>query len=89
MPVTISIEKPANFHFRNTVCSHGWYDLAPYEFDETAGTLGYVFRDRYGNVAYGTIFESDGSIKAALPNKKIKADQVEHDVRHLLRLDTK
>lgn len=33
------IPTPADFHFRATVESHGWYQLAPYHYDESAVIL--------------------------------------------------
>ena len=39
MPTEISIPTPPEFDFLTTVRSHGWYDLAPFYFDEPAGEL--------------------------------------------------
>jgi 3-methyladenine DNA glycosylase/8-oxoguanine DNA glycosylase len=86
MPFTISIATPSDFSFKNTVGSHGWYDLAPFEYDEAAGTLRYVFR--LGNsIVPGLIEGRNGTIEVTVPNKKIDSKKIERDVRHLLRLD--
>ena len=43
MPATLYIDKPETFSFRHTICSHGWYDLAPFEMDRENFSLTYVF----------------------------------------------
>lgn len=86
MPVTISIETPSDFSFKNTVGSHGWYDLAPFDYDEAAGTLHYAFKSGR-TVVPGAITEKNESVEVTLPNKKIEPKKIERDVRHLLRLD--
>jgi len=37
--VVLTIPTPADFRFRATVESHGWYQLAPYVYDREAGVL--------------------------------------------------
>ena len=55
MPTEISITTPPEFDFLTTVRSHGWYDLDPFYFDETAGD------NRRKWEAYRSSFQCRGS----------------------------
>lgn len=88
MPIEISIPTPPEFEFLTTVQSHGWYDLVPFYFDETAGELRYVFTDRNGRKAsVGRVTGEKGKLTVRLSNASVPAAKVERDVRHILRLD--
>lgn len=39
MPTTLTLAVPEGFRLRSVVFSHGWYDLAPFEWDEDAKRL--------------------------------------------------
>jgi 3-methyladenine DNA glycosylase/8-oxoguanine DNA glycosylase len=84
----IFIEAPAEFSFRHTVYSHGWYDLPPFRLDQEIWKLVYVFRDDNGCEPFSAeISETDGRIKI---KAKVPADgraKLVRDVRHILRLD--
>ncbi len=36
----VRLDTPAGFSFRRTVLSHGWWNLAPFRYDDRAGSLG-------------------------------------------------
>ncbi|MBL8182698.1 MAG: Fe-S cluster assembly protein HesB [Blastocatellia bacterium] len=83
-----SIPKPADFSFRHTVNSHGWYDLRPFEFDADNGVLGCVFR-LSGNEQpiYATIRERGDTVEIKTDAAVVDAARLKASVRHLLRLD--
>ncbi len=85
---TFSIAKPANFSFRHTVNSHGWYDLRPFEFDAERKTIGYVFRTvRSTKPLYATIRERRNAIEIFTDADVSDSRELKASVRHLLRLD--
>ncbi len=83
---TYTIKKPANFSFRHTVNSHGWYDLRPFEFDAERNELGYVFRDGERQV-FATLSEQGDAIRIKTASSASDANSLKDSVRHLLRLD--
>ncbi|MEP7212414.1 MAG: Fe-S cluster assembly protein HesB [Acidobacteriota bacterium] len=88
MPATLYIEKPETFSFRHTICSHGWYDLAPFEIDRENFSLTYVFaRGPKGNPIAGTIVEEGAKLRIDLPTSKFDEAGILRDVAHVLRLD--
>ncbi len=48
MKFSLPARKPFNFH--SVIHSHGWYQLAPFQFDEATGTLCYVLQLASGRV---------------------------------------
>ena len=88
MPVEIKIEKPENFVFETAVCGHGWYDLAPFDWNAETKTLGAVFHDGKGKIAVrGTISDDGEALRISLANSKLDPNKVTRDVRHILRID--
>jgi 3-methyladenine DNA glycosylase/8-oxoguanine DNA glycosylase len=88
MPTELSIRTPKEFDFRATVQSHGWYDLAPFVLDESAGELRYVFTDLSGQkTVTGRISGQKGRLTVRLSNGSVPVEKVERDTRHMLRLD--
>jgi 3-methyladenine DNA glycosylase/8-oxoguanine DNA glycosylase len=83
----VKVPIPEGFSFRHAVQGHGWYDLAPFQFDEAALSLSYVFRDRKsGRPVAGTITESKGTLTVSL-NGDADAKGILRDVKHILRFD--
>lgn len=82
----ISVEKPERFSFEHTVCSHGWYDLAPFEFDEAKFTLTYVFDTGVGKHVTGTISDSGKSLLVHIDGQA-DDQQIAAATRHILRID--
>ncbi len=77
---------PRAFNFRTTAISHGWYDLAPFEFDETNWRLGYVFGSG-SRPAYAEICEDSGRLRVNIYDDAADAEAIMRAARHLLRLD--
>ncbi|HVU53005.1 MAG TPA: hypothetical protein VHL80_20120, partial [Polyangia bacterium] len=44
----IQLAAPPDFAFDRTVRSHGWFDLAPFAYDQDAGTLSFAYIDDAG-----------------------------------------
>ncbi|HQU84158.1 MAG TPA: hypothetical protein PKY59_13570 [Pyrinomonadaceae bacterium] len=87
MKYSFNLDITANFNFKNTVNSHGWSDLLPFELDENFN-LSYVFTDENAkHPIYGTIFEKDGKLEIELNEKPSNEEKIRRDVRHILRLD--
>ena len=91
MTKTFFIEIPENFSFRQTVYSHGWSELLPFELDEGSWRLRYVFTGGDSNVPVSAkIGEENGKLKIEVFDeaKDKKFDQkILREVRHILRLD--
>lgn len=82
------IPTPVNFNFQIAVGGHGWYDLAPFEFDEAAGSLAYVYRAKStGKAESMTIQRAEGGVDVEMSSRKADKDETERLVRHILRLD--
>jgi 3-methyladenine DNA glycosylase/8-oxoguanine DNA glycosylase len=85
----ITIKSPANFNFKRTVISHGWYDLLPFEFDREKWRLLRVIE--LGSKAPVTVVVTSLkrgvkiSVEGSLGNKD--SEKVANDLRHILRLD--
>lgn len=87
MSNTLFLDLPENFNFRNTVTSHGWSDLLPYELNEDF-SLGFVFTDEgTKKPIYGKLSEGKGRIAVELTEKSSSEEKIIKDVRHILRLD--
>ncbi len=92
MSKTFFLDFPKNFHFKRTVKSHGWYGLPPFELDEAAWRLHYVFRLENPNKPPVSAFisEESGKLKIEIADAKISQrnqEKILRDVRHILRLD--
>jgi len=91
MPKNFFLDAPKNFSFRQTIYGHGWYELLPFETDETNWRLNYVFTDvNLTAPVAAEISEADGKIKIEIADAKISkkaAEKIMRDVRHILRLD--
>jgi 3-methyladenine DNA glycosylase/8-oxoguanine DNA glycosylase len=77
----MKITTPDNFNFERAIFDHGWYQLLPFEIDETNQKLSYVFGS-----------ETPISATLSVESNQIKiessdAQSVEKSVRHILRLD--
>lgn len=80
MTKTFYLETPTNFSFRETVNSHGWSVLLPFELDKENLRLSYVFE----NESSAEISEENGKLKIEIvgENKNLL-----RDMRHILRFD--
>lgn len=91
MPKTLFLETPENFSFRQTIYSHGWCELLPFEIDVENWRLSYVFTGKNSKKAFSAeISDADGKLKIEVSDGKINAEAEEkilRDTRHILRLD--
>ncbi len=62
----ISIQLPARqpFNFQAVVHSHGWRQLAPFDYNESAGTLGYTLQLANARVIHLTLSSSTDGLRA-------------------------
>jgi 3-methyladenine DNA glycosylase/8-oxoguanine DNA glycosylase len=72
MRLTLPAQQPFIFH--HAVRSHGWYQMAPFEYDEEAGLLGYVMRLESGRVLEIKIRAAPGGISADTGEKLTKSE---------------
>jgi len=91
MLINLFLDAQKNFSFRQTIYSHGWSQLLPFEIHEENWRLSYVFANPYfKNPVAAQISEADGRIKIEIADGKINSKTEEiilRDVRHILRLD--
>lgn len=84
----ISVPVPEKFHFHRAVTGHGWYDLAPFRYDEGSGTLSYTYFSRVSGQAESmAVTERAGRIIVALGPGTADKDEAKRTARHVLRLD--
>jgi 3-methyladenine DNA glycosylase/8-oxoguanine DNA glycosylase len=79
MKFTLPAHKPFNFH--SVTHSHGWYQLAPFQFDEESNTLFYVLQLSNGRVVELKMRDADDGLaveteKLEKPERKEVTDQV-------------
>ena len=85
----IKIAAPANFNFRRTIYSHGWYDLPPFELDKENWILTGVFELENSAPVAASIREADNALLIEIfaeANEKT-TEKVIKDFRHCLWLD--
>jgi len=73
--LTLPARQPFNFH--NTIRSHGWYQMAPFHYDEEAGLLKYVIRLETGKVLECQIREAPGGVSVETTGRLTKTDSGE------------
>lgn len=84
----IDIPTPKNFSFLHTVNGHGWRSLLPFEYDEAASSLNYVFHGPWpGKPVSVNICEQGKILMVEGSSIKDHADEILQAVRHILRLD--
>jgi N-glycosylase/DNA lyase len=81
------IPTPKGFSFRLTAQSHGWYDLAPFSFDEDQKTLSYTFGGEKVKPVTATVCEDRNVIRIDLSRAVSDRSPIVEQVRHILRLD--
>jgi len=82
------VPTPDKFNFRHAVGGHGWYDLAPFEFDEAAGRLDYAYSSQSsGRCESLSMAERPGGIEVTVGSKRADETEAAAMVRHILRLD--
>lgn len=91
MARTLFLETPDNFNFKQTICSHGWSALLPFELDSENWRLRYVFADKnLKKSVSASISDANGKLKIEVfddERDKQFDEKVLRDTRHILRLD--
>jgi 3-methyladenine DNA glycosylase/8-oxoguanine DNA glycosylase len=91
MPKTLFLETPETFSFRQTIYSHGWCELPPFEIDTENWTLSCVFADSNSKKPISaTISDAGGKLQIEVSDAKINSKieaKILRDTRHILRLD--
>ena len=85
----ISIKTPADFSFRRTILSHGWYGLQPFRINESSSELSRVLDLKNGDPVTVSLRGVKGSVEV-VPSRTVgkrASAQIVKDVRHMLRLD--
>lgn len=81
------IKKTSDFSFSHSVLGHGWYDLAPFDYDESTKVLNYTFEHRKtGSISDVSISETNSNIKL-LHSVNVTAKEAIELTRHILRMD--
>lgn len=85
----IKISTPANFSYRRTVMSHGWYALRPFQFKEAEWKLVRVLDAGQSKPITVTITPARRGIlvRTSRPAGKKASEKIVRDVRHMFRLD--
>lgn len=82
----ITIPTPENFNFRRAITGHGWYDLAPFAYEEGSNTLFYVFTSSSTGSETIKIVGKKSNIHV-LASETANRVEVMNVARHILRLD--
>ena len=88
-PVKISIKTPADFSFRRTLFSHGWYGLQPFYINEERNELARVLDLKNAKPVTVLLRAGKNAVQVTTSRTvgKRAAQQIVSDVRHMLRLD--
>jgi N-glycosylase/DNA lyase len=81
------LETPAGFNFDLTVQSHGWKDLAPFEYDEQNRELRYTFTVGSGKPVHTAIRHRKNKLEIELDRPVSDKVDILDQVRHIFRLD--
>jgi N-glycosylase/DNA lyase len=86
---SLSIKTPSNFDFKRTAYSHGWYDLRPFELDETVWRLSRTFEIGAKTPVWTSVFYEKGKLKIEAEADLDKKQQAElkRQIEHILRFD--
>lgn len=81
------VPTPKDFNFGLTVQSHGWYNLAPFKFDEARKSLSYTFAGTRGKPVVASVTAARNGIRIDLDRAVSDRSPIEYKIRHILRLD--
>ena len=73
----LEIATPADFSFAATVFSHGWRNLAPFEYDREAGTLSRTERLPTGGLAVVRMSAGEGGVVAVTAKATRRLDEAD------------
>lgn len=83
----LSLAARPPFHLPAVVRSHGWYQLAPFEWDEAGGALRTVVRLENGRVLALAVTANGGGVTVSVPGRLNKREQAEVAARTAWMLD--
>jgi 3-methyladenine DNA glycosylase/8-oxoguanine DNA glycosylase len=85
----LTLEPPAGFSFKRTVCSHGWSTLAPFRLDNDRGTLSAAVAAPDGTALSYRLSVRDGRvvIDSPGPGDAVKRRLLRDTARRVLNLD--
>jgi len=72
MKLTLPARQP--FNLRNTVRSHGWYQMPPFDYNEDENILKYVIRLETGKVLEFQVSDAHGGVSVETNEKLTKAE---------------
>ncbi|MFZ5818552.1 MAG: hypothetical protein ACOYYJ_01515, partial [Chloroflexota bacterium] len=75
MKLNLPARQPFIFH--HAVRSHGWYQMAPFDYDEEAGVLDYVIRLEAGKALEMRIREAPGGVRVETDENLTEAEAAE------------
>ncbi len=85
------INRPQNFSYKNTIYSHGWYQLAPFSLDEDNWKLTYTFQNETSKKPVSAdISETDKKIKIQFSDKRTSKktqEKIKKCVKRIFRID--
>jgi 3-methyladenine DNA glycosylase/8-oxoguanine DNA glycosylase len=88
---TLRILPPANFSFRRTVQSHGWYDLPPFAHNAEDHTLDRLLRLEDGTLAACRLSQGSTAIRVRVVSRSrltaVHRSETVRQMRSCLRLD--
>lgn len=88
MSTTLFLKTPENFSFQNTIYSHGWCELLPFEIDEEKKYLSRVFTDENtGQHTFAKISEAENGLQIESSSESFSKEKLLRDVLHILRFD--
>jgi 3-methyladenine DNA glycosylase/8-oxoguanine DNA glycosylase len=87
--MVITLPAAAPFRFESVVQSHGWYQLAPFTWDERARALARVERLSSGRVVVMTMRAAAGGLHVAVPGRlpKSEASEIARKAAWMFMLD--
>ena len=79
---------PDHYSYRSTIQSHGWIQLAPFEWNRDTDELRYAYRLPGGALCRVHITPQETHLEIAIDSDDgLDAAQVENDLRWMLRVD--
>jgi 3-methyladenine DNA glycosylase/8-oxoguanine DNA glycosylase len=79
--LTITVTTPADFRFRETVESHGWYQLAPFTYDKITGVLSRKLRLSNGQlIDVNLLGAKTRSIQVHVLSKRVLTSSLRYQV---------
>lgn len=91
MPTSFVIAAPPQFNFERTVLSHGWYMLAPFEWNDASATLSTVWQSPTRDALRLRLCAKAGGVRVSAPDlDKLSPDlreAIAGVVRKMLNLD--